>query len=271
MTCWRRFPHVRAIGVAGNSRAMSPAEMDADAARGVRIAARARAGDSSTTKSARRSIRRRESAASAGRSRSASGAFQNRFVPLVVGSPELAAVLRLRQPVRPLGSRQPRLPPRSPPDDEPAPGHADGTKPTCACILRNRPSLPVELVDVLTLDRGAATGEAAAQRPRAASCCSTRSPTSTWRTIGEMIWSVQQRESKSRCLSPARLASKRRSRRTGRPTALLPSESKGFASAACGRSSRRDFRQLLAGDRPADRLGRRPWLRRSPARYARAR
>ena len=71
----QRYPHVRAFGIAGNSRTMSPQKMDA--ALPEFFAAPAHIGrELCITRFVRRLIRRRKSAASAGRSTSASASFR---------------------------------------------------------------------------------------------------------------------------------------------------------------------------------------------------
>ena len=120
----RRYAHVRAFGIAGNSRTMSPDEMDESLPDVFRMLLVASAADRSLQSlfdvrfvarsrqhrpgDRHRPSRLSESARAAGR-----------------GCAVAAAILRLRQSVRAVRARQRPVPARSSPDDAAPSGHAD--------------------------------------------------------------------------------------------------------------------------------------------------
>jgi hypothetical protein len=113
-----------AIGVAGASRAMSPDEMSAQLA--PVLAAMSRLPVAQVHYKVCSTFDSSPAIGSIGRVMDLSrAAFGDSAIPIVGGHPGTRPLLRLRQPVRPLGHRRARASHRSPPHHERAPGDAD--------------------------------------------------------------------------------------------------------------------------------------------------
>jgi 3-oxoisoapionate kinase len=221
-----QFPHARAIGIAGNSRCMTPAQMDqalpaafesllAHRPAVVHYKVCSTFDSSSEIGSIGRAIDIGQRV------------FQNHCVPLVVGAPglqrfcvfgNLFARSGLDSPVyrldrHPTMSRHPVTP---------------MTEADLRVHLWHQTSRPVRLVDALTLDRGPALVEAAVSGGEGDIVLFDTVTGDHLATIGQHIWEAHQREQKPLFVagsSGIESALTSHWRRSG----ISPSESKGFA------------------------------------------
>lgn len=190
----QRYDHVRAIGIAGNSRAMTPSEMDSHLPESFELLSRRKPRmvhykicstfDSSP------------SIGSIGRAIDIGhGIFRNRLVPLVVGAPALqrfcvfgnlfarsgldSAPFRLDR--HPTMQRHPITP---------------MTEADLRVHLSEQTKRPVELIDVLTLNRGVAAADIQLAEARDGSIVLFDTLTDEHlATIGELISATAERES----------------------------------------------------------------------------
>jgi len=187
-----RFPHVRALGIAGNSRAMSPDEMEQ--ALPVAFASLVEHRPAIVHYKVCSTFDSSPRVGSIGRAIDIGHrVFQNRFVPLVVGAPSLQRFCVFGNLFARSGLDSPayRL------DRHPTMRHHPVTPMTEADLrvhLAHQTNRPIELFDVLMLDRDPAAWEAT---PADGDVVLFDTLTSEHlATIGRLIWEAQAREQK---------------------------------------------------------------------------
>ncbi|MGD9633594.1 MAG: four-carbon acid sugar kinase family protein [Pirellulales bacterium] len=221
-----RFPHVKAIGIAGNSRTMSPAQMDA-----VLPAAFKTLRDLNPAIVHYKTCSTFDSSpvfGSIGRAiEIGQRVFQNRVTPLVVGSPNLQRFCVFGNLFARSGLDSPvhRL------DRHPTMSYHPVTPMMEADLrlhLREQTPQPVSLVDVLTLDRGKAAVNAVVDESAGRIVLYDTLTSGHLSTIGESIWQIQQAEGKPYFVAGS---SGIESALTAhwREVGIAESESKGFA------------------------------------------
>lgn len=222
-----RFPNVSAIGIAGNSRSMRPEQME------------------QTLRSAFESLLAHGPAivhykvcstfdsspeiGSIGRAIDiGQRVFQNRRVPLVVGAPSLQRFCVFGNLFARSGLDSPvyRL------DRHPTMRHHPVTPMTEADLrvhLSHQTKRPIQLVDLLTLDRGHAAASAAMTSGEGDIVLFDTFTNEHLATIGQLIWEAHQREQKPLFVAGSSGIESALTRHW-RSSGVLPSESKGFAS-----------------------------------------
>lgn len=223
-----RFPHVRAIGVAGNSRSMTPEQMD------------------QTLPAAFKSLLTHRPAivhykvcstfdsspeiGSIGRAIDiGQRVFQNRLVPLVVGAPGLQRFCVFGNLFARSGLDSPiyRL------DCHPTMSKHPVTPMSEADLrvhLSRQSKRPVQLVDLVTLDRGFAAASAAMPDTEGDIVLFDTVTGEHLATIGQLIWEAQRHEQKPLFVAGSSGIESALTTHW-RTNGILPSESKGFAPA----------------------------------------
>lgn len=220
-----RFPKVGAIGVAGNSRAMSPEQMD-QALPGVFESLLAR-GPAIVHYKVCSTFDSSPQIGSIGRAvEIGHRLFQNRSVPLVVGAPHLQRYCLFANLFARSGLDSPvyRL------DRHPTMREHPVTPMTEADLrvhLSHQTSLPVRLVDVLTLNRGAAAAAKAMQGEAGVVLFDTLT-NEHLTTIGQLIWATHEREQKPLFVAGSSGVESALTNHW-QASGLVPSEFKGFA------------------------------------------
>lgn len=221
-----RFARVEAIGIAGNSRTMSPAQMDATLP--VAFAALEQLRPAIVHYKTCSTFDSAPEIGSIGRAiEIGERVFQNRLTPLVVGSPNLQRFCVFGNLFARSGLNSPvyRL------DRHPTMSRHPVTPMTEADLRRHlarQTSLPIHLVDVLTLDLGVAAVNATVAEAANGIVLYDTLTAGHLATIGESIWCAQRTEDKPLFVAGSSGIESALARRW-REHGTLPSKSNGSA------------------------------------------